>query len=141
MEATTRPPHILSSLDAFRHFVPHFDWNQEEVHILALNSVRAVVATKLMFRGTVDFCLFHPRDIFRFAIQANASAFMIAHNHPSGDPTPSPADIKLTKQLKKASLFLQIDFLDHLVLTPYSFVSMKELGILDRTRRTQANSF
>jgi DNA repair protein RadC len=135
-------PFLLNSLDAFRHFSPQFNWNQEEVHVAALNAASAPIATKLMFRGTVDFCLFHPRDIFRFVIQSNASSFIMAHNHPSGDPTPSKPDIAMTKKLKQAANLLQIEFIDHLILTPYSYVSFKELGLMGHGRkRTHANGF
>ena len=141
MEATTRPLPLLNSLDAFRHFRSHFAWNQEEVHVVAMNSNQIPIATRLIFRGTVDFCLFHPRDIFRFLIVMNASGFMIAHNHPSGDSTPSYPDIILTKKLIAAAKLLQIDFIDHLILTPESFTSLKEFGVFSKRKRTQTNSF
>lgn len=141
MEATPRPLSILSSLDAFRHLRPLFSWTQEEVYIVALNVGRAPIETKLLFRGTVDFCLFHPRDVFRFVIQHNASSFIIAHNHPSGDPTPSYQDIVITKKLFQAARLFQVELIDHLILTEDRYLSLKELGFLSGKRRTEANKF
>lgn len=132
MNALTTPKPLLSSLDAFQHFYPHFIWTQEEVHIVALDSLRNPMSQKLLFRGTVDFCLFHPRDVFRFAIEANASSFILAHNHPSGDPTPSYPDILVTRKLQKAAQLLQIEFIDHIILTQNNYVSLNELGVFNK---------
>jgi DNA repair protein RadC len=78
----------------------------------------------------------HPRDVFRHAVAANASAMVLAHNHPSGDPSPSKADITVTRDLVRAGQLLRIDVLDHIILgrrtdeRPRDFISMKELGYL-----------
>jgi len=78
----------------------------------------------------------HPRDVFRHAVFANASAMVLAHNHPSGDPTPSKADITVTRDLVRAGQLLKIEVLDHIILgrrtdaRPRDFVSMKELGYI-----------
>jgi DNA repair protein RadC len=66
--------------------------------------------------GTVTSSLVHPREVFREAIKNNATAIIAVHNHPSGDPTPSQADIHVTRQLNQAAQILQIDFLDHIIL-------------------------
>ncbi len=141
MESITRPSALLSSLDAFQHFQPLFTWNQEEVHIVGLNANRIPIETRMLFRGTVDFCLFHPRDVFRFVMEVNASSFILAHNHPSGDPTPSYPDILLTKKLQQASLILQVELIDHLVLTPTKYVSLKEMGIFDKKLKSRISRF
>ena len=78
---------------------------------------------KCLFRGTVDACPVHPRDIFRFAIVHNASSFIIAHNHPSGDLKPSLSDLKFTKKLIRLSQTMQIPLIDHLILTKSSYCS------------------
>jgi DNA repair protein RadC len=140
LEATPRPLPLLNSLDAFRHFLPFFSWCQEEVHIVGLNPSRCPIATRLLFRGTVDFCLFHPRDVFRFVMEVNASSFILAHNHPSGDSRPSVPDVVLTRKLQQAARLFEIEFVDHLILTEKSYSSLKELGIFKK-RRTQTNSF
>ena len=84
--------------------------------------------------GTIDTLLVHAREVFKHAIAANASAIVLAHNHPSGDPTPSEADIKVTRDLIRAGQLLKIDVLDHVIIgrtTPErakDFASLRELG-------------
>ena len=84
--------------------------------------------------GTLDTVLVHAREVFRSAISANSSASVLAHNHPSGDPTPSEADIKVTRDLIRAGQLLKIEVLDHIVLgraTPErakDYSSLRELG-------------
>ena len=72
----------------------------------------------------------HPRELFREAINASAAAVIVAHNHPSGDPTPSPEDVSLTRKLVEAGKILDIPVLDHVVLGDGKYVSFKEKGIL-----------
>ena len=84
--------------------------------------------------GTLDTLLVHPREVFRAAIAANAAAVVLAHNHPSGDPTPSEADIKVTRDLIRAGQLLKIDVLDHVIIgratpeRPKDYASLRELG-------------
>jgi DNA repair protein RadC len=84
--------------------------------------------------GTIDTLLVHAREVFRRAIAANASAIVLAHNHPSGDPTPSEADIKVTRDLIRAGQLLKIEVLDHVILgrataeRAKDYSSLKELG-------------
>ena len=84
--------------------------------------------------GTLDTLLVHPREVFKTAVVANASAVVLVHNHPSGDPTPSEADIKVTRDLIRAGQVLKIEVLDHIILGQRSveraqdFVSLRELG-------------
>ncbi len=121
---------LLSAIDAFRCIQPHFEWEQEEVHIIALDSRQSVINHRLMFRGTVDSCLIHPRDIFRYVIQNNASAFIMFHNHPTGVLSPSNEDVKFTKRLKHLSKMMEVVFLDHIIITRDGFQSLKELKLL-----------
>jgi len=99
-----------------------------------LNSRRRLIRIERLSHGTLDTILVHPREVFRGAIAANASALVIVHNHPSGDPTPSEADIKVTRDLIRAGQLLKIDVLDHVILgrateqRPKDFTSLKELG-------------
>ena len=84
--------------------------------------------------GILDSILVHPREVFKPAITANASAIVLVHNHPSGDPTPSEADIKVTRDLIRAGQLLKIDVLDHVILGKATadrqkdFLSLCELG-------------
>ena len=80
--------------------------------------------------GTLDSSLVHPREVFKNAILANAAQCIIAHNHPSGDPEPSPQDIALTRQLADASKIIGINLLDHVVVTSDKFTSLRELKLL-----------
>ncbi len=84
--------------------------------------------------GTLDTMLVHPREVFKAAIAANAAAVVLAHNHPSGDPTPSEADIKVTRDLIRAGQLLKIEVLDHVIIgratpeRPKDYASLRELG-------------
>jgi len=106
----------------------------ETLQVLLLNTRRRLIRVEEITDGTVDTLLVHAREVFRHAISANASAIVLAHNHPSGDPTPSEADIKVTRDLIRAGQLLKIDVLDHIVLgraTPErskDYSSLRELG-------------
>ena len=123
----SKPLH--SALDAFHYIQPHFEWDQEEVYIIALDSRQSVINHRLMFRGTVDSCLIHPRDIFRYVIKNNASAFIMFHNHPTGILNPSNEDLKFTKKLKLLSKMMEVRFLDHIILTHNGFQSLQESNL------------
>jgi DNA repair protein RadC len=88
----------------------------------------------MLSQGTLDTILVHPREVFAPAIVKRASAIVLAHNHPSGDPTPSEADIKVTRDLIRAGQLLKIEVLDHIILgrrtdeRPRDWVSLRELG-------------
>lgn len=79
-----------------------------------------------VFSGTLNACVFHPREIFRFAIEEAANSIILVHNHPSGDPKPSQEDIRATKQLIEAGNTIGIKVLDHIVIGDGIFVSLKE---------------
>jgi DNA repair protein RadC len=106
----------------------------ERFQLVLLNTRRKLIRWEFLTQGTVDTVLVHPRDVFRAAISANASAIVLVHNHPSGDPTPSEADIKVTRDLIRAGQLLKIDVLDHIIMgkkssdRPKDFSSLRELG-------------
>lgn len=106
----------------------------ETFHIILVNTRRRLISTERLAQGTLDTLLVHPREVFRRAIAANASALILAHNHPSGDPAPSEADIKVTRDLVRAGQLLKIEVLDHLILgrrtdqRSRDYVSLRELG-------------
>src|SRR5262249_19214176 len=95
---------------------------------------RKLVRIDNISEGTLDTILVHPREVFKPAIAANAAAIILVHNHPSGDPSPSEADIKVTRDLIRAGQLLKIDVLDHVILgrateeRPKDYVSLRELG-------------
>lgn len=105
-----------------------FSHDAEEFWALALGPSKTLLKRKMLFRGTVDECLVHPRDLFRFACSANASSLIIAHNHPSGDPQPSRQDLAITKKLIEAGHLLQIPILDHLIVIDGGYSSMAQDG-------------
>ena len=106
----------------------------ENFQVVMLNTRRKLIRIEAISQGTLDTLLVHPREVFKAAIAAGAAAIVIAHNHPSGDPTPSEADIKVTRDLIRAGQLLRIEVLDHVILgraTPdrlKDWVSLKELG-------------
>ncbi len=100
----------------------------EEFWALALGPKKNLLASKMIFRGTVDSCLVHPRDIFRFACDSNASSVLVAHNHPSGDLVPSMEDLRFTRQLVRASQLMEIPIVDHLILTSNGYSSLRTDG-------------
>ncbi len=108
--------------------------NVESLQVLLLNTRRRLIRVAEIADGTIDTLLMHPREVFKKAIAANAAAVVLAHNHPSGDPTPSEADIKVTRDLIRAGQLLKIDVLDHVILgratpeRPKDYVSLRELG-------------
>ncbi len=102
--------------------------------LVMVNTRRRLIATERLAQGTLDTLLVHPREVFRRAITANAAAIILAHNHPSGDPTPSEADIKVTRDLIRSGQLLRIEVLDHIILgrrtenRTRDYVSLRELG-------------
>jgi DNA repair protein RadC len=106
----------------------------EQLQVLLLNTRRRLIRVETVTAGTIDTLLVHPREVFKSAIAANAAGIVLAHNHPSGDPTPSEADIKVTRDLIRAGQLLKIDVLDHVIIgraTPErskDYVSLRELG-------------
>lgn len=106
----------------------------ESLQVLFLNTRRRLIGMQNVSQGTLDTILVHPREVFTAAISKRASAIVLVHNHPSGDPTPSEADIKVTRDLIRAGQLLKIDVLDHVIIgraTPErtkDFSSLRELG-------------
>jgi DNA repair protein RadC len=106
----------------------------EQLQVLLLNTRRRLIRVETVTDGTIDTLLVHPREVFKSAIAANAAGIVLAHNHPSGDPTPSEADIKVTRDLIRAGQLLKIDVLDHVIIgratpeRPKDYASLRELG-------------
>jgi DNA repair protein RadC len=98
--------------------------------ILCLSTKNRVIAYHEVSRGTLDATLVHPREVFKAALLANAAGIIAGHNHPSGDPTPSPDDIALTQRLVAAGTLLGIPVLDHVIIGDGRYVSLKEAGRL-----------
>lgn len=95
---------------------PNRAYPVETLQVVFLNTRRRLIGVELISQGTLDTILVHPREVFFSAISRRAAAIALAHNHPSGDPTPSEADIKVTRDLIRAGQLLHIEVLDHLIL-------------------------
>lgn len=110
------------------------NYEVEHFQAVLLNTRRKLIRVDHVSQGTLDTILVHPREVFKTAIAANAAAVVLVHNHPSGDPTPSEADIKVTRDLIRAGQLLKIDVLDHVIIgratqeRPKDYVSLRELG-------------
>lgn len=113
-----------------------FRWDVEVSMVFLLSTRRRIIGWEPMSQGTIDTLLMHPRDVFKLAIVANAQAIVIAHTHPSGDPIPSEADIRVTRDIYKAGQLLRIDVLDHVIVGAPAlrvpgqrgYSSLRELG-------------
>jgi DNA repair protein RadC len=106
---------------------------QEELWALFLSGRNAVLGAKRIYQGSINCMQVRPAEVFREAIALNAVAVVVAHTHPSGDPTPSPEDVEVTKQLVQAGRALGVEVLDHLILGRQQlFVSLKERGLAFR---------
>ena len=106
----------------------------EQFQVLLLNTRRRLMQVIKIADGTLDTLLVHPREVFKPAIAAGAAALVLTHNHPSGDPSPSEADIKVTRDLIRAGQLLKIEVLDHVIIgratveRPKDYASLRELG-------------
>ncbi len=103
---------------------------QEHLRALLLDTRNQVLKIHEIVRGSVNSAQVRIAEIFREAVRLNATAIILAHNHPSGDPTPSPDDVALTRQAQEAGRLLDIAVLDHLVIADNRFVSLKAQGLL-----------
>lgn len=109
---------------------------REELRVVILNAKNVVLRISTVYQGNVSASLVRVGELFRDAIRASASGVILVHNHPSGDPTPSPDDLHLTAEAIAAGRLLDIDVLDHLVVGHDSFVSLRDRGIaFDRVTR------
>jgi hypothetical protein len=107
---------------------PYFNRDCECFVVLMLNTRRRVRGHQLITIGTMDTLMVHPREVFRGAIIAGAAAIVLMHNHPSGEPQPSEADIKVTRDLIRAGQLVKIVVLDHVVMGNPNHCSLRELG-------------
>ena len=110
-------PTIECAKDVYNYFIDELgDKKKEHLYILMLDSKNRIIKEELISIGTLDSSLVHPREVFKAAIKESAFAIMLVHNHPSGDPSPSDEDLKVTKQIIEAGKILNILVLDHVIL-------------------------
>ncbi|MFZ1397946.1 MAG: DNA repair protein RadC [Candidatus Promineifilaceae bacterium] len=130
---TTAPeekPRITSPADAANLIMSEMSFlEKEHLRLILLDTRNRVLATPTIYIGSLNTSVIRLGELFRAAIKENAAAFIVAHNHPSGDPSPSPEDVAVTRQMVQAGALLNIDVLDHIVIGHNRFVSMKERGL------------
>lgn len=130
IEAPQERPQITSPADAANLVM--FDLSlleQEELWVLLLDTKNHVLDIVRLYQGSVNASLIRVAEVFREAIRRNCAAIIIAHNHPSGDPTPSPEDVRITRQIYQAGKLLDTELLDHIIVGHNRFVSLKERGL------------
>ena len=103
---------------------------QEQLRVILLDTKNHVVGQRVIYQGNVSSCQVRTAEVFRPAVIDAVPQIIIAHNHPSGDPTPSPDDVTITRRLVKAAKLLDIDLLDHIVIGGDRVVSLKDQGLM-----------
>lgn len=126
---TLHKTQIRSADDAAEYFMDRLRHLKKEHFVtLHLDTKHCIIGEEVTSVGSLDASIVHPREIFKLAVKRSASAILCLHNHPSGDPTPSPEDIAVTRRLCEAGRLLGIDVLDHIVVGDGQFVSLKARG-------------
>ncbi|WP_411343514.1 RadC family protein [Paenibacillus sp. WLX1005] len=122
---------IRSPKDAADLLMEQMRYLQKEHFVcLFLNTKNQIISQETLSMGSLNASIVHPREVFRAAIKCSSASVICAHNHPSGDPTPSPEDISLTRRLVEAGHLIGIEVLDHVVIGDTRFVSLKEQGLM-----------
>jgi DNA repair protein RadC len=130
MSSPDARPQITSPLDAANILMLEMgSLEQEHLRTLLLDTKNRVLGSPTIYVGNVNSSIVRVSEVFREAIRENATALIVAHNHPSGDPTPSPEDVSVTRSIVEAGALLGIDVLDHIVIGHQRFVSLKERGL------------
>ncbi len=112
----------------FEFYKDKLDGTQEHVYCIYLDAQKRIIKQQLLFIGTVNHSLVHPRDIFKMAYQLNASSIICMHNHPSGEVLPSKDDINITERLKEIGKLLGIPIIDHIIIGNEKYYSFLENG-------------
>jgi DNA repair protein RadC len=128
--APDQRPQISSPTDAANLLMLEMGHlEQEHLRVLLLDTKNRVLASPTIYKGSVNTSLIRIAELFREAVRHNSTAIIVAHNHPSGDPTPSPEDVHVTRQMAEAGKLLDIEVLDHLVIGRGRYVSLRERGL------------
>jgi DNA repair protein RadC len=123
-------PQIRSPADAANLVMSEMGLlEQEHLRVMLLDTKNRVLDTPTVYQGSLNTSLIRVGELFRDAIRTNCAALIVVHNHPSGDPTPSPEDVAVTRQIVEAGKLLDVEVLDHLIIGRQRFVSLKERGL------------
>ena len=106
------------------------DSDREKFVVLCLNVKNEPTAMQVVHTGSLNASIVHPRDVFKVAVRSNSASVVVAHNHPSGNPTASVEDVRVTKRLVEAGEILGIEVLDHIIITHEQCKSLKEEGLM-----------
>ena len=130
VEAPEEKPTITSPADAANLLLGEMSLLEQEcMRVILLDTRNRVQAIQTIYQGSLNTTMVRVSELFREAVRANCAAIIVAHNHPSGDPSPSPEDVAITKDMVAAGKLLSIEVLDHLVIGHQRFVSLKERGL------------
>lgn len=122
---------IRSPQDAAAYLIPEMSsLQQEHFVVLFLNVKNQVIHKQTIFIGSLNSSIVHPREIFREAVKRSSASIICAHNHPSGNATPSPEDIEVTKRIQEAGYIIGIELVDHVIIGDHQFISLKEKGYM-----------
>jgi DNA repair protein RadC len=123
-------PQIASPADAAGLFMAEMSvLEQEHFKVMLLDTKNRVIAVTTLYVGNVNTSVIRVAEVFKEAVRRNATSIIISHNHPSSDSTPSPEDVRVTRQIVEAGRVLSIDVLDHIIVGGNSYVSLKERGL------------
>ena len=129
-------PRLSSPRELAGHLLPEYGSRAvEQFGIVMLDTKHRVIRTRVIAVGSLDTTVVHPREVFREATAAAASSIVLFHNHPSGDPTPSPDDLVLTARMIRAGEIMGIDVIDHLILADQRYYSLLESGRIQHRRQ------
>jgi len=139
----SRTPHNakmpVGAKEAYYLVRDDLEYSRKEIMAVVMKDIKGrLIGREVVSIGTLSQVLAHPREIFRPAVRHSASSMILAHNHPSGDPTPSDADLELTKHLIRSSRIMGIGLDDHLIIGQNRFISMREMGLMsDKVQKTE----
>ena len=121
---------VRSPADAANRLISEMGMlEQEELRVILLDTRNHMITTQTVYKGSLNTSIIRTAEVFREAIRRNAASIIVVHNHPSGDPTPSPEDVPVTRCIISSGKLLDIEVLDHLVIGQQRFVSLKERGL------------
>ena len=130
-EKNTDKPYFKRAFDVANHFLPLMrDLRKEVFKVLLLNRANRLIKEVFISEGTLDASIVHPREVFREALLEPAAGVILIHNHPSGNPTPSEEDLRITKQLVEAGRLLGIRVIDHIILAGENYRSFADEGLI-----------
>ncbi len=121
---------ISNAFDAYEEFKSIADKRQEYFVALYLDGAKRILEKRVLFIGTIDKSIVHPREVFAPAIELRAASLIVAHNHPSGQLHPSQSDLAITQKLAQSAEILGIELLDHLIITKEGYFSFEEENLM-----------